>query len=1662
MPFIADEPIRPTRGFVEDEPMGPTSGFVPEAPTIPEFREARPLNLLGRIKQVGRRTAEVAGLAETPEQRKAHAQNLFALSKTHDIPLTTARKYEKELGEEIFGKRPTTMDIVSLPVKVGVLMAAPLHPIRTALGVASFMALDEMANYLVSKGIKERYRLGAGLGLKELLPEEATQQLQDVVDVADFALKVGVMGTVYKKAPVVGKKLTKQVITKYNLPREVVLSKQQVRDLWKTGRLTSAEQKDLFKTLDLSRKQRFQAIKEGVKIRVPSEKVVTLVDKPYWAKVKGVLRIRPTEPIVTRVFPEKPARAPAGLLAREIPARPEVPSAIPERPPEVIRLPAPAVARPAVPVRPEVVPEVGEIKEVVKEKVYRGITEQGKKRFPGEHYSADIGFAKRFGKTEAYTIDSKNILNITNIETVNKLFGKNIADAFKTGDFWKMQPDQEGFNYRPMNKVIEYAKEKGFDGIKYIENYSKEITPTNYVVLKSEIIKPPTPEIPKELEQKELVKPKILARTDIDFDRFQHVIKHIANRNDKALLSEQKSLTALRRRIAEIGPQRGAEIQPTEIKRARDETVERIDLLERRKEVFDHVLKYPKEYYNALDTEEEIAREVKSWHTTLKRWKPTKPPPLEPIKEPKPPITPPKEEKAIARKPAKPTAPKEVSIEQFLTLREEFIKKGIVPSDYFPEQFKADQAEVEKKLGRKLRVSETKKIIREVTGVGRKKDIITKTEIELIKFRLQAERRGVKAGERVGRVETRKKIYRKIQSKKTEMSEIRTGILNYAQDNLTKADRSRIALLATRTKSHRGMAKVMTMIDKMEERYQRHVAVSALKKTVKNIDVRRTRPEYKLKINDIADSLDLVNRRDRTIKGLTSMADFINRNPEHNIPERAVARLAILGRTPIKNLTTDDINLIRDSISDTVKQHDLKNKLLLKGKVRDFKKIRDRAVENVKEKVPVETDPRKGIVIPTLREFLTTEANNIEHIARHIEGDHEVIAQVEYDGIDHGVSETLRIRQEANDYFWNGLKGITDEPGFLRWSETFHPRKNWRNNVSYHTYKLASGKRLVITKGERLSIELLSRREQALRHLLVGGLRLSSNPEILYKITGEDLDMITKDVLSSPSQKKVANAMHRHFNTTQKDNLNEVSVRLNGWEIATADDYFPIKIHGADITRNYLTRGEALPTNMQKFTRTTLEGMGMLKETVPANNPLLLEDAFSTVYKSIKQTSTYYGMAEPLRSAKALLFDSEFRSALNTRYGKHYWKAFEHYLRDIEGEYQQTYNVDKMVTGWINRLDLAVFGINVIVYFKQPISLMAVGTEVDTVYMQKGLKERPVSRELMGKWSPQLRDRFEGRVTREKGEISSVGEVRKFWTHKRTLGQNTVQGLSRFDYESIGRIWNIIKHETEALHPSLKGDDKLKHIATRTEEVVRLTQPTFHTKDRSAIGRSRQIWIRLMTKYTSQRNKNYMMVQRAVSQYNRSNQGPQAKRKLMKSLSIVMLLMPLLLYGLDEIRNWAYKRKRPERRLRYRILKFLELNLGNIYFVGNAFRSISSKVERGKWAGYDMSDVLMSWGTTGVNAVADTIAAIDQTISQERFKAGDKKGQLKWRTTAKRAANEAASFALRMRGIPYDTARRYLLIPFSKGQKKKPYTSPTRRKKSSTRGRTRVAKTRGG
>lgn len=119
-------------------------------------------------------------------------------------------------------------------------------------------------------------------------------------------------GEVYKKTANVRAeiktKIFKDIIVENNLPQTINVSPEKIKSIFSDGKLISPAEAQMVAKLfgeqatDRASLNKLwdRAIKEGVNIEIPTERITTIIDKPLWAKVKGAFGIAESAPEVVR------------------------------------------------------------------------------------------------------------------------------------------------------------------------------------------------------------------------------------------------------------------------------------------------------------------------------------------------------------------------------------------------------------------------------------------------------------------------------------------------------------------------------------------------------------------------------------------------------------------------------------------------------------------------------------------------------------------------------------------------------------------------------------------------------------------------------------------------------------------------------------------------------------------------------------------------------------------------------------------------------------------------------------------------------------------------------------------------------------------------------------------------------------------------------------------------------------------------------------------------------------------------------------------------------------------------------------------------------------------------------------------------------------------
>ena len=940
---------------------------------------------------------------------------------------------------------------------------------------------------------------------------------------------------------------------------------------------------------------------------------------------------------------------------------------------------------------------------------------------------------------------------------------------------------------------------------------------------------------------------------------------------------------------------------------------------------------------------------------------------------------------------------------------------------------------------------------------------ITKSENVLLKNQIRAEARTAKEVAKETAKQVREKIINDFKAKIKTADEVKKEIVRYANEYLPLEARKNLLNTVKNAKTYKNLEKAKDFIDRIQQRVEKRQAIDNLKNIVKKNrrNIQKMRPEYKQEIENILKDLDLKNTSNKKKLSLQKTKKYLENNPDNIIPDYKLKELELLNKKPVKDLNIEEIRTITQSIQHLIKLNNLKNKIIFGRIKKNADEVINEAIKHVEKKpTKINADEINTNVktkkIGKLRKIMTIDQENIITLSFLLENQPEfyglrdiynkivnseisknhIIREIMFNNFTEGRDNELRYKQTAdslvlNNFVLNNKKINIAKKGKM-WSKAFSPKEK---DIEIVKTKLPNGKIISLTHGERIALYLHSLNTDNLKRLLNSGFSFSDSKFIINKIGIEDLNTIINSL--TPEEKQVANAFNNYFNKFAKKEINKASMELNGFNIATEENYFPMIVNPISVgEKDYLKLQEKVtPNSMHNFYNFTLEGMGILKpRTGSSKGALILEDVFRSYIRHRKMVGIYIGFANPLRQAKNLIYNKDFRIKVSQKYGEHHWNALSSYVQDMEANSIRLSTTEKLALDLINVFDPAILGANPWVIGKQPISYLYANLLIDTKYINKGIKsnlqELKRAEIEMKKYSPQFNDRLSmGRLSKELGEIADVGETRRIFTGETSLSNKLMEGIRFADRQAIARIWIAVKAEVKDKYPYLTGDNYWKVVTARAEQIVNETQPTSYLESRSAIGRNQSPFIKLLTKYTNQRNKNLNLLIREKTRYDNSKKTTKDKMRFVKSVFIITFLSALLIEEINQSRNVAMGKK-PQSALKQTVNMFGSV-LSYSYFVGDIFNSLISKIDKGEYQGWDNKNIASEFLDTAVNAIANSVRAIEQVITQEK----NKKGEYKWKGSMARMIKEASDIIGEIKGLPIRTWRKLIEAQFKKIKK---------------------------
>lgn len=421
---------------------------------------------------------------------------------------------------------------------------------------------------------------------------------------------------------------------------------------------------------------------------------------------------------------------------------------------------------------------------------------------------------------------------------------------------------------------------------------------------------------------------------------------------------------------------------------------------------------------------------------------------------------------------------------------------------------------------------------------------------------------------------------------------------------------------------------------------------------------------------------------------------------------------------------------------------------------------------------------------------------------------------------------------------------------------------------------------LPITPDMQIAIFLHSFNNDNIRHAERGGfvipdLALLRKGKVEEAYTSGTLLRLRKSQMKAVEQNmterevQFARAVYRYFNGMSKSELNEVSRKLLGYDVATVRNYYPIE------TSRDFARGA--PETVKRDG--TIEGSGYLKSREGAAGPINLRGVTDTLERAIAQHSKYVGLAIPIRNfgkiygnstwritpteeTGALITQdvapSSLRRVLNQKWGAGASAYIDKLMADLQ-------NPAKEIDAWAKTMGKvrsnyagSVLTMNASVAIKQAASYPTAAAVVGWAPLVKAMTNwEKTDINFIAEHTPLLWYRSKGFSTQELGDMAKgKKQIPK--------GLNWIQGI---DVATVKKLWKAAEYYVRQEQPELevRSGAYWDAVTEIYERIVLETQPDYTTMERPQLLRSRNTLLQNLAMFKTQPFQNFNIAYDALA-----------------------------------------------------------------------------------------------------------------------------------------------------------------------------------------------------
>lgn len=435
--------------------------------------------------------------------------------------------------------------------------------------------------------------------------------------------------------------------------------------------------------------------------------------------------------------------------------------------------------------------------------------------------------------------------------------------------------------------------------------------------------------------------------------------------------------------------------------------------------------------------------------------------------------------------------------------------------------------------------------------------------------------------------------------------------------------------------------------------------------------------------------------------------------------------------------------------------------------------------------------------------------------------------------------------------------------------------RGWRSEQ--HTFTLTRGttaQDVTMSGTQLMELYALSKREQARKHILSGGIRIAgqegkTGDVYNYQVTQEQLNRMIGEL--TPAQKQVVDRMQAYLSGDVAGWGNEVTMEMYLYKAFTEKTYWPIK-SDTDYKRTKEQDGSVMYNALlnASWTKAVVD---------KPSNPITIGDAIETFAGHVSDMATYSGLAMPVDDLLKWYnyqsrdengradYNGSVKKEIRRTIGAVGTQYIQRLMDDLNGMGRRSYESD-LIGKAISNYKRAAIMAKLRVVIQQPTAILRASALIDPKYfsgMTRGIGKNAIAemQEHSGLAWWKSNGNYEiGTGASMKSIITGMQD-----TAREAIGEKLGAPAGMADDLGWACIWQAVKRETEAEHPNIEvgGDAYWNIVRNRFEDVCIRTQVVDTVLTRSQLMRSKSQLMKSVTAFMSEPTKNYNLIRNAVS-----------------------------------------------------------------------------------------------------------------------------------------------------------------------------------------------------